>query len=153
MKKRKKIGCACQHSTIGKKRTMKKRRISGLNTKGIMNTVTNDLLPVAGGFVLANLLIDKFGDKLPFPARYLKLGAGIFLAGTQKGMLRGAGLGVAAAGAVEIVTDAISGVGLLPPGGRSYYIAGTDESETPDSMGSANPMGAGRQPIKDQVWL
>lgn len=133
MKKKSHLGCSCQQKSIGK---MKRRRISGASTKGLMNVLTNQILPVGAGYYLGNMLVDKFGDKLPVPGRYLKIGLGLFGALKGKGMVQAAAVGVAAAGVVELASDAISGpgVGLYPPGTPMYRIAGSETDELNDPV-------------------
>lgn len=112
---------------------MKRKRIgkSGLNSKGITNMVTQDLLPVVGGYVVGDMLISKLGTNLPVAPRWIKLAGGAILGVTQKGMLSRVGLGLAASGAIELVSDAIKGpgVGLLNPGQSPYYLAGPDDGD------------------------
>ena len=110
---------------------MKRKRIAGFNSKGVQSMVTNDLLPVAGGYLLGNLLVDKILEKVSPEnakyARWVKIAGGAFLGVSQKGMLAKAGLGLATSGVVELVGDSIAGVGLLPAGRPSYYISGPGE--------------------------
>jgi len=124
---------------------MKRRRISGVSSKGLQNTLVNDVLPVAGGYVLGNMVLDKVLEKAsPDMAKYgrwLKLGLGAFLASTQKGMVSRAGLGLAVAGVAEVAADSVSGVNLLAPGRSSYFMSGQD---TP------GPIEAGNVKIKVQ---
>ncbi len=115
---------------------MKRRSISGVSSKGIQNMVTQDLLPVAGGYVVGNMIVDKILEQVsPANAKYarwVKIGLGAFLGVSQKGMLSKVGLGVATAGVVEFAADAISGgIGLLPAGRPAYYVAGTDPITDP----------------------
>lgn len=105
---------------------MKRKRIGKFSQKNLTDMVTQDLLPVTAGYVGGNMLIAQFGDRLPVPGRWLKLGLGAVLGVTQRGILSRVGLGLAAAGAVELVSDAVNGpgMGLLPPGQPSYFLNG-----------------------------
>jgi len=65
-------------------------------------------------------------------SNYAAIGLGAVLGVTQKGMLATAGLGLAAGGALNVVGDLLdgqpagaNGLGLLPPGQASSWIAGS----------------------------
>ena len=111
------------------KKTMKRRRISGINKKGIGKMLTEDLLPITAGFVAGNFLPTLVLKNNPQYANYLALGLGAVL-GTQKGMLAKLGLGMAVKGASGVVADlmdgsgGVQGLGLLPPGVPSVRISG-----------------------------
>lgn len=110
------------------KKTMKRRRISGISKKGFGKMVTEDLLPITAGYVAGNFLPGLVLKNNPQYANYLALGLGAVL-GTQKGMLAKLGLGMAVKGASGVVADlmdgsSVQGLGLLPPGVPSVRISG-----------------------------
>ncbi len=122
--------CSKSMNGYGKKtkKTMKRRRISGINKKGIGKMLTEDLLPITAGYVAGNFLPTLVLKNNPQYANYLALGLGAVL-GTQKGMLAKLGLGMAVKGASGVVADlmdgsGVSGMGLLPPGVPSVRISG-----------------------------
>lgn len=123
---KKHVGCSCQNKING----MKRKNIGKISQKGVTQMITADLLPVVAGYVGGNMLVNQFANNLPIPGRWVKLGVGAILGVTQKGMLSRVGLGLATAGAVELVGDAINapGMGLLPPGQPSYFLNGVPEA-------------------------
>jgi hypothetical protein len=120
-----------------KKKTMKRRKISGISKKGIGQMVTQDLLPVTAGYVAGNFLPGLILKNSPQYANYLALGLGALLGASQKGMLAKVGLGMAVKGAAGVVTDLmdgsnVNGLGLLPPGVPSVRISGYGDSAMMD---------------------
>lgn len=114
---------------------MKRRTITGVSQKGFQSMVTNDLLPVAAGYLGGNMVVDKLLEKVSPTAapygRWVKIALGAFLGVSQKGFTSRLGLGLATAGVTELVGDAINGnIGLLPAGRPSYFVSGLDPMET-----------------------
>jgi len=135
---------SCSKSMNGygknKKKTMKRRRISGINQKGIGKMVTEDLLPITAGFVAGNFLPGLVLKNSPQYGNYLALGLGALLGASQKGMLAKVGLGMAVKGASGVVADlmdgsgSVQGLGLLPPGVPSVRISGYGDSAMMDEQ-------------------
>lgn len=108
----------------------RKSRISGIKDIG---GAAMSLLPLLGGYAVAKIL-----DKTNLGGQYsnlVKLGGGLLLATSTKGMFSGVGLGVALAGAQDIVGPALqsAGIGILEPGMPARYIAGLGEMP-PDAV-------------------
>lgn len=120
--------CGCMNGM--KKR---KNRMSGLKTGGLVNIVTNEALPVALGYLAADLLTKNlsFLSSNPTVGNAVKIGAGVLLAGQGGGMMAGLGVGIAANGVVSFAKPVfnLSGVGLLPPGMPSRYLSGIPNAE------------------------
>lgn len=112
-----------------KKMAKRRRRISGLNTKGLMATAQNDILPIAGGYFAADFISTKVTNATYVKyKRWVHLLGGAIIAGTQKGIVQKLGIGIAANGVVETVSDAMAGrgLGLLPPGQPMYRLSGLE---------------------------
>lgn len=115
--------CSCMNG-------MKKRnRMGALKTGGLVNIVTQEALPVAVGYLVGDLLTKNlsFLSSNPIMGNVIKIGAGVLLAGQGGGMMAGLGVGVAANGVVNFAKPVfkLDGMGLLPPGMPSRYLAGT----------------------------
>ena len=110
--------CGCNQISGMKRR----KRISGLSDAG---SIATGILPVLGGYLLANVVQKQFLSGSSY-ANIVKLGGGIILASMTKGMISQLGVGMALNGAVDIAKPALesAGLGLLPPGDPSRYIAG-----------------------------
>jgi len=108
--------CSCN---IGK---MRKRKISGLGDAG---SIATGLLPVLGGFLLANVVEKQFLSGTTY-GNIVKLGGGILIASMTKGMVAQLGVGMALNGAVAVAQPALKsdGLGLLPPSMPSRWVAG-----------------------------
>lgn len=122
---------SCSMNGYGRKKskkTMKRRRISGISKKGISKLVTEDLLPVTAGYVAGKYIPGLILKNQPQYENYLALAAGALLGATQKGMVAKLGLGMAVKGAAGVVGDlmdgSVNGLGLLPPGVPSVRISG-----------------------------
>ena len=140
---------ACQSKMNGLKRrkkakkTMKRRRrIGGLSTKGLTNTLTGTILPVAAGIVAGYQVPNLVSKAHPEYGNYAAIALGLFLAG-QKGMVGNLGIGLAAGGAAGVVIDLVpdlkvNGLGLLPPGVPSVRISGPSDMayNTPEPVES-----------------
>lgn len=118
---------------------MKRKRIGAFNSKGAVNTLTQQAIPAALGFLAADLLTKNlsFLSSNPTVGNAVKIGAGVLLAG-QGGMLSGLGVGMAANGVVSFAKPVfnLNGVGLLPPGVPSRYLAGVPD---PGEIDTPNP--------------
>lgn len=110
--------CGCQN--IGK--MARKRKISGLGDAG---SIATGLLPVLGGYLLANVVEKQFLSGTTY-GNIVKIGGGILLASMTKGMVAQLGVGMALNGAVDIAQPALesAGLGLLPPAMPSRWVAG-----------------------------
>ena len=108
----------------------KRKRIGAFKTSGVINTITQQAVPAALGFLAADLLTKNlsFLSSNPTVGNGVKIVAGAFLAG-QGGMLGGLGVGMAANGVVSFAKPVfnLNGMGLLPPGVPSRYLAGVPE--------------------------
>lgn len=117
--------CGCQMN--GMKR---RKRIGAFKTSGVIDTITQQALPAALGYLAADLLTKNlsFLSSNPTIGNVVKIGAGALLAG-QGGMFGGLGVGMAANGVVSFAKPVfnLNGVGLLPPGVPSRYLAGVPE--------------------------
>lgn len=116
--------CSCMNG-------MKKRkRVGALNTGGMIDILTQQALPAAAGFLLADLATKNlsFLSTNPTLGNGIKVAAGALLAG-QGGMMAGLGVGMAANGVVSFAKPVfnLSGMGLLPPGMPSRYLAGVPD--------------------------
>jgi len=120
--------CGCMNG-------MKKRksRMGALKTGGLVNIVTQEALPVALGYLAADLLTKNlsFLSSNPTVGNAVKIGAGVLLAGQGGGMMAGLGVGIAANGVVSFAKPVfnLNGVGLLPPGMPSRYLSGIPNAE------------------------
>lgn len=107
----------------------KKGKMRGINAGGVVNILTQQALPAAIGFVAADLITKNlsFLSTNPTMANLVKVAGGAFLASQGGGMLSGVGVGIAANGVVAFAKPVfnLNGVGLLPPGIPSRYLAGT----------------------------
>ena len=120
---------------------MKKRsKMRGFNAGGVVGVITQQALPAAIGYVAADLLTKNlsFLSTNPTMGNLVKVAGGAFLA-TQGGMLSGVGVGMAANGVVSFAKPVfnLNGVGLLPPGVPSRYLAGTPGAQAVTAEGSA----------------
>ena len=108
----------------------RKKRIGALNAGGIGNVLIQEAVPAALGFLAADLLTKNlsFLSSNPTIGNVVKIGAGALIAG-QGGMLAGVGIGIAANGVVSFAKPVfnLNGMGLLPPGNPSRYVAGIGE--------------------------
>lgn len=108
----------------------RKKRIGALNAGGIGNVLIQEAVPAALGFLAADLLTKNlsFLSSNPTIGNVVKIGAGALIAG-QGGMLAGVGVGIAANGVVSFAKPVfnLNGMGLLPPGNPSRYVAGIGE--------------------------
>lgn len=114
--------CNCQNR-IG----MKRKRIGKAGFGGLQNILVDQVLPIAGGYLLGNIVSKQLTmlSSNPTTGNLVKLAAGTFMA-TQGGMLGGLGVGLASNGAAGFVQPALesAGLGLLPPGVPSYRVNG-----------------------------
>lgn len=139
---------ACQNAQInGRKRkknmakkrktTRRRSRISGFNSKGAVATLTAGVLPGAVGAVLLQKVLSSI-----LPAEYQQYSNYVLLAGGvlaasgmlgKNAMVQSAGLGAATVAGYNVVSDladgqAVTGLGLLPPGVPAVRIAGMPAS-------------------------
>jgi hypothetical protein len=132
---------ACQQNSIGKmakkqkRRSYRRSRVSGLNTKGIMPALTQTVLPVSAGFFAGDFLINQINNPtLSKYGSYIKLGAGLLLAASGSGMGAKLGIGLAGSGVVGVAKDLMDGssaVSALPfPVDPYNQVAGTDTVTT-----------------------
>ena len=84
---------------MGKKR----KRISGLGDAG---SIAMNLLPIAGGFLLANVVEKQFLAGSSY-ANIVKLAGGVAIASMTKGTIAQLGVGMALNGAVDIAQPAM----------------------------------------------
>lgn len=126
--------CSCRN---------KKKRINGMKfkTKAIVPTATK-AGAMAAGFVGARMLnsVPMFMEK-PAVGGAIKLGIGVFLGSTQKGIVGDIGMGVAIDGALSVVGHLTQkeggGSSLIPPGvygigtpGYPNYLNGGNSAST-----------------------
>ena len=120
---------------MAKKKSPRRRRsrVSGFNSKDLQGVAMSAVLGGAGAVVLGMILDKVLPAEQQQYAHYIKIAAGVGLAAmTKNTMLQAAGLGAATVGAAAVVSDltdgtAVSGLGLLRPGGqRQYALAGAD---------------------------
>ena len=108
---------------------MKRKKIGALKTGGIANILIQEAVPAAVGFLAADLLTKNlsFLSSNPTMASVVKIGGGALLAAQGGGMFAGIGVGMAANGVVSFAKPVfnMTGMGLLPPGMPSRYLAGT----------------------------
>ena len=114
---------------------MKRKRIGakkGFSMDAVQSALINDVLPGAAGY-LAGEVLDKqltlFTQKTT-TASLIKVGGGLALSVLADGFLGKMGIGIAVSGAASLALPALEKAGmasinLLPPGQRSYYMAGT----------------------------
>lgn len=114
----------CSSCMNGMKR---KKRINGFNTGGMGNTLIQEAVPAAIGFLAADLLTKNlsFLSSNPTIGNAVKIVGGAILAG-QGGFLAGIGVGISANGVVSFAKPVFN-MGLLPPGNPSRYVAGLGE--------------------------
>lgn len=114
--------CGC--NITGMKR---RKKISGLGDAG---SIATGMLPILGGFLLANIVEKQFLAGSSY-ANIVKLGGGIALASMTKGTVAQLGVGMALNGAVDIAQPALesAGLGLLPPGAPARYVAGFEDGQ------------------------
>jgi len=107
------------------------RRINGRGFSGIQNVLVDQVLPIAGGMLIGNILSKQltFLSNNPTTGNMVKLAGGVLLA-TQGGFMSGLGVGLAANGAAGFVAPALeaAGLGLLPPGVPSYQVNGLQDA-------------------------
>lgn len=132
--------CGCQNKINGigrknsnkmaKKRKVTRRRrasVRDLNSKDITGIATSAVLGGAGAVVLGMILDKVVPAEQAQYNHYIKIAAGVALAAmTKNTYLQAAGLGAATVGAASVVADltdgaAVTGMGLLRPGGASQY--------------------------------
>lgn len=129
--------CSCQLNG------MKRKRMNGLKMGGIGNTLIQQVLPAAGGFIAGKILTKQltFLSTNSTVGNLVKIGAGAILAGQRGGFLSAMGVGLAAEGAVGFIQPALEsgGIALLPPGQPSRYLAGIDipDVATPNGGGGS----------------
>lgn len=114
---------------------MKRKRIGarkGFNMASVQNTVINDVLPGAAGYVAGEVLDKQLTlfAKNNTTASLIKVGGGLLLSAFADGFVGKIGVGLAVNGAAGLALPAlekagIASINLLPPGERSYYLAGT----------------------------
>ena len=111
----------------------RKRRISGLGDAG---SIAMGLLPLAGGFLLANIVTKQLGGGAAKYSNLIKVGGGIALASMTKGTIAQLGVGMALNGIADIGQGALesAGLGLLPPGAPARYLAGFEMGKTFDGQ-------------------
>lgn len=119
--------CGC--NITGMKR---KKRINGL---GDVGSVASGILPILGGYLLANVVQKQFLSGSEY-GNTIKLAAGIGLAAMTKGTFAQVGIGMALNGAAGIAQPALesAGLGLLPPGAEARYLAGINPGSTFDGQ-------------------
>lgn len=114
---------------------MKRKRIGarkGFSMDAVQGMIMNDVLPGAAGY-LAGEVLDKqltLLAKNNTTASLVKVGGGLALSIFADGFLGKMGIGLAVNGATGLALPAlekagIASINLLPPGQRSYYMAGT----------------------------
>lgn len=107
----------------------KKKRMNGLKTGGVVGILTQQALPIAVGYVAGDLLTKNlsFLSTNPTMGNLAKVAIGALVAANGGDMLAGVGVGVAANGVVSFAKPVfnLNGMGLLPPGQPSRYLAGT----------------------------
>lgn len=99
----------------------------------VQNTVINRVAPAAAGY-LAGELLDKqltLFTKQPTLSNGLKVAGGIALSVMADGFIADMGIGLAANGVVDFARPMLekagivgTGISLLNPGDRGYYVAG-----------------------------
>lgn len=119
--------CLAMANKKKQKKTRRRSRVGAINSKGITNTLTSTVLPIAGG-----VLLSKYLDKVPvikgMPKylNYIGLAAGVLgLSYTKSPMLRmisGGLAGVSAANVAQDLLDGQSTAGRMAglPGPRAY---------------------------------
>lgn len=120
--------CGCNINSM-----KRKRRISGLGDAG---SIAMGILPLAGGFLLANVVAKQLGAGTAKYSNLIKIGGGLALASMTKGTISKLGVGMALNGIADIGQGAIesAGLGLLPPGAPARYLAGFQEGSTFDGQ-------------------
>lgn len=110
--------CGCNIGKMAKRR----KRMSGLGDAG---SIATGLLPVLGGYLLANVVEKQFLGGTTY-GNIVKLGGGILIASMTKGTVSQLGMGMALNGAVAVAQPALesAGLGLLPPSMPSRWVAG-----------------------------
>lgn len=121
--------CGCKIS--GKRKRIGARK-GGFSMDGLQNTIVNDVLPGAAGYVAGEVLDKQLTlfAKNNTTASLIKVGGGLALSAFADGFLAKVGVGLAVNGAAGLALPALEKAGiaqisLLPPGERSYYLAGT----------------------------
>lgn len=114
---------------------MKRKRIGarkGFSMNAVQNTVMNDVLPGAAGYIAGEVLDKQLTilAKNNTTAALFKVGGGLALSLFADGFLGKMGIGLAVNGAANLALPAlekagIASINLLPPGQRSYYLSGT----------------------------
>lgn len=123
-----------------RKNSRRRRRISGVSTKGVQSVLMNDVLPIAGGYFGVDFLVNQVAKSSPDSAlvkyaRWGKIIGGALLASSQKGIGASLGIGIAANGVVELVSDAMNGVGAMPfPADPYNQVLGVGNQPTVDTL-------------------
>lgn len=130
--------CTACSQSIGKRRMKRKthhrrRRahVRGLSTKDAGSLLVNGVLPGAVGAIVLKKLADSFlPEKQQKYSNYVIGGAGLLAAlMINNPMVKAAGLGAATVAAANVGQDLVdgqsknAGLGLLPPGQPSAYVA------------------------------
>lgn len=134
--------CSCSVKGIGrkkskpmsKKKTRRRPRVSGLNSRDMQGFATSAALGGVGSVVLKMVLDKVLPAEYTQYTSYAQIIAGVTIAAMSKNtMVQAAGLGAATVGAANVVQDLtdgqVSGMGLLPYGKPSALITGYNESE------------------------
>ena len=103
-------------------------KLNGISMKKKFSKPLNTAVGAGAGLIAANMLNNvSFVASNPLIGNIAKIGLGVYLASSQKGMLGSAGLGIAASGVYSAAKTAIPGIGYLPPVGSTsvHSVAGT----------------------------
>lgn len=111
---------------------MARKRIGAFKTSAIQNTLMDDVVPAAVGYIVGEVLTKQlnFLSSNPTVGNVVKLAGGVVLASQGGGLLTRMGVGLAANGAVGFVIPALRNAGiarLLPADVSSFAVAGTPE--------------------------
>lgn len=117
--------CSCQKISGMARR----KSIRGISANGIQGALMATL-PIAGGYIAGEILTKQLTMLASNQnmGNIIKLGAGVVLASSGKGMVSQLGIGLAANGATGFIAPALRNAGiarLLPPGVPSALITGT----------------------------
>lgn len=91
------MACSCQKKSIGMARRKSTKNLTALLTR---------VAAGAGGYIAGDLLNNiSFVQQNPNLSGWIKTGAGVAVAFTQKGMLQDFGIGMAVAGAGQVAKE------------------------------------------------
>lgn len=98
-------------------------------------STASGLLPILAGFVVGKIATKQLTalSSNPMTGNLIKVGAGLFFA-SKSGFLGGLAEGIALEGASSLIAPTLesAGIGILPPGVPSRYLAGFDDPGTID---------------------